>query len=255
MKISTIFLYALFFCGSLWAQSDNLLKSWDSRVYNPIDSGLTSLSFEARVSGLTEALKSSLILPNISAVFFQVTWNPKNKFTVKLVGLPTGFIEIKNSLELTMLDKLRFFIPNKINDLTQGYEFSTQKSDSGSQYTLDDKTFLKTITKIEVFFDGEKNLSKLDFRGTNIREVNTFTFDNQAGPSKLLLKNLLVEAVGAQSVVAVNYAVSYSQVDKYFFPKSISVTSQIQSLVGEKGQKQVFAESKSKITFSNFLVK
>lgn len=255
MKISIIFLYALFFCGALWAQSENLLKSWDTRVYNATDFGLTSLSFEARVSGLTEALKSSLILPNISSVFFQVTWNAKNKFTVKLIGLPSGFIEIKNSLELTMLDKLRFFIPNKINELAPGYEFSAQKLDSGSQYTLDDKTFLKAITKIEVFFDAGKNLSKIDFRGTNIREVNTFTFDEQAGPGKLLLKNLLVETVGAQAVAAINYAVDYFKVDKYYFPKSIIVTSQIQSPAGEKGQKQVFAESKSKITFSNFLIK
>ena len=71
----------------------------------------------------------------------------------------------------------------------------------------------------------------------------------------MLLKNLLVETVGAQAVVAINYAVDYFKVDKYYFPKSISVTSQIQSPSGEKGQKQVFAESKSKINFSNFLVK
>jgi hypothetical protein len=252
MKISTIFLYSLFFCASIWAQSENLLKSWDSKVYNPTDFGLTSLSFEARVSGLTETLKSSLIIPNISSVFFRVTWDNKKRFRVKLIGLPPGFNEIKNSLELTMLDKLRFFIPNKTNEFAQGYELSAEKLDSGIKYTLDDKTFLKDITKIEVFFDGAKNLSKVDFKG---REINTFTFEEQTGSKKLLLKNLLVEVPGAQGIFAVNYAVDYINVGKFYFPKSISVASQAQSAAGEKVQKQIFAESKTKITFSNFLVK
>jgi hypothetical protein len=252
MKISIIFLYFLFFTTTGLAQAENLLESWDEKVYNPSNLGLSSLSFEARVTGLPETLKSSLIIPNIKDVFFRVDWNVKNKFTVKLVGLPSGFVEIKNSLELTMIDKLRFFIPNKIFQSMQGYELSSQKLDSGIQYTLEDKTFLKDITKIEVFFNAEKNLSKVELK---VREVNTFTYDKQAGSQKLFLKNLLVETIGSQGVFAMSYDVNYTNVDKYYFPKSINVISRIQSPSGEKGQKQVFAEVKSKITFSNFLVK
>ncbi len=252
MKISTIFLYFLFFSNSVLAQPENLLKTWDEKVYNPRDFGLNSLSFEARVSGLTENLKSNLIIPSIKDVFFRVTWNIKKGFSVKLVGLPIGFTEIKNSLEITMVDKLRFFIPNKIFESMQGYELSAQKLDSGIQYSLDDKTFLKEITKIEVFFNAEKKLSKVELKG---REINTFTYERQPDSQKLLLKNLLVEFVGDQSTYAMSYEVNYTNVEKYYFPKSINIISKLQSSVGEKGQKQVFAEVKSKITFSNFLVK
>lgn len=252
MKISTIFLYFLFFITSALAQSENLLKTWDEKVYNPTDFGLNTLSFEARVSGLTENLKSTLIIPSITDVFFRVTWNIKKGFSVKLVGLPIGFNEIKNSLELTMVDKLRFFIPNKIFESMQGYELSAQKLDTGIQYSLDDKTFLKEITKIEVFFNAEKQLSRVELKG---KEVNTFTYGRQGDSQKLLLKNLLVETVGGQSTYAMSYEVNYTNVDKFYFPKSINIISKLQSSSGETGQKQVFAEVKSKITFSNFLVK
>lgn len=255
MKNSIIFLYFLFLSTSVFAQTENLLISWDSKIYNPKDFGLTSLSCEARITGLTESLKTTLIIPNISNVFFRITWDPKNQFSVKLVGLPPGFNEIKNSLELTLVDKLRFFIPLKIYEGIQDYEIKANRSDSGTQYILEDKSYLKGITKIEVSFDTAKKLSKMDLSGTNFREINTFTYDEVQGTKKFFLKNFLVENVGAQGVFAMSYDVDYADVGKYYFPKKINITSQVQSLPGEKGQKQIYTNSKYQITFSNFLVK
>src|SRR5574343_1755482 len=98
MKYSTIFLYFLLLSTSAFSQGENLLKTWDSKVYDPTDLGLKSFSCEAKVNGLTETLKSALIIPNIQNVFFKITWDVKNQFTVKLIALPQGFNEIKNSL-------------------------------------------------------------------------------------------------------------------------------------------------------------
>lgn len=255
MKNSIIFLYFLFLSYSALAETENLLKSWDSKIYNPTNFGLKSLSFEARVSGLTESLKSALIIPNINSVFFRITWDAKNQFNVKLNGFPPGFEEIKNSLELTMVDKLRFFIPLKIFDPIKGYEVSVNRLDSGVQYNLEDKSYLKDITQIQVLFDGANNLTKIDLKGSNIKETNTFTFEDLEGTKHLILKNLLVESMGAQGVFAMSYDVSYVSVGKFHFPKTISVTTQLQSLPGDKGQKQIFTDSKYQINFSNFLVK
>jgi hypothetical protein len=83
----------------VFSQAENLLKSWDSKVYNPKNEGLNSLSFEAKVNGLAESLKTTLIIPNISKVFFKVTWDKKNQFKVNLIGLPQGFNELKNSFK------------------------------------------------------------------------------------------------------------------------------------------------------------
>lgn len=255
MKYSTIFLYFLLFSTSAFSQGENLLKIWDSKVYDPTDFGLKSFSCEAKVNGLTETLKSALIIPNIHSVFFKITWDVKNQFTVKLVGLPQGFNEIKNSLELTMVDKLRFFIPSKIYGSIKDYELSVNRSDSGIQYILDDKSYLKNITQIQVLFDGANNLSKMDFKGTNLKEANTFVFEELEGTKKLSLKNFLVESFGAQGVFAMSYAVNYNKVGKYYFPKTITITTQLQSLPGEKGQKQILTDSNYQINFSNFLVK
>ena len=255
MKNSIIFLYFLFLWTSVLAQTESLFKSFDNKIYNPKELGLNSLSVDAKVKGLTETLKATLIVPNISNVFFRITWDPKKQFNVKVIGLPPGFNEIKNSLELTMVDKLRYFIPPKIINLVKDYSLSTKKLDSGIQYTLEDKTFLKGITKIDAFFDRDNNLSKMEFKGLNIWEMNTFKYEELSGTKKLVIKNFLVESGGPQVVYATSYSVDYTNVGKFFFPKTISITAQVQTLPGEKGSKQTLAESKSEITFSNFQVK
>ncbi len=255
MNTSIFFLYLILFPTLVFSQGENLLKSWDSKIYNPKNEGLNSLSFDAKVDGLAESLKSNLIIPNISKVFFKITWDKKNQFKVNLMGLSQGFNELKNALESTMIDKLRFFIPTSFYEPLSEYQISTKIVESGIQFTLEDKTFLKEATKVEVFFNKAKNLSKLEIYSLRGKEINSFIFGESSIENKLLLKEFLVENVGAQEIFALSYSVEYAKVNKFLLPKRISITSQLHSLPTGNGQKQVFSESKYEVSFSNFSVK
>jgi hypothetical protein len=168
------------------------------------------------------------------------------------MGLPQGFNDLKNSLEMTMVDKLRFFIPTPFFEGFKDYNVTSKTIDTGFQYTLEDKTFLKDITKLEVFFNKENLLSKIEING---RETNIFTFDSTLADKKLLLKDLIIESGGSQGVFALSYSVEYQKINKYIFPKKIFISSQLQSSSKEGGQKQIFSEVKSEVIFSNFTVK
>jgi hypothetical protein len=255
MNTSIFFLYLILFPTLVFSQGENLLKSWDSKIYNPKNEGLNSLSFDAKVDGLAESLKTNLIIPNISKIFFKITWDKKNQFKVNLMGLPQGFNELKNALESTMIDKLRFFIPTSFYEPLSEYQISTKLVESGTQYTLEDKTFLKEATKIEVFFNKTKNLSKVEINSLRGKEVNSFIFEDSSIEKKFLIKDLLIENVSAQGVFALSYLVEYAKVNKFVLPKRISITSQLHSTPTETGQKQVFSETKYEVSFSNFSVK
>ncbi len=254
-KLSIFFLYLIFSSAPGFSNNEILLNTWDSKVYNPKDNGLVSLTFEARVGGLTESLNSSLIIPNISKVYFEVTWDNKKQFNVKVLGLPSGFAELKQALEMTMVDKLRFFIPTSFFSLFKDYKVSSKKIDSGMQYTLEDKTYLKEITQMDIFFDQDKKLTKIGIGSSKGREINSYKFEEISSEGKYLLKSYLVENVGIQGAFAMSYDIEYSQMGKFYFPSKITITSQMQSLPGEKGERQIFSEAKSVITFSNFSIK
>jgi hypothetical protein len=255
MKNAIIFLYLILFPSIVFSQGENLLKSWDSKIYNPKNEGVNFLSFDAKVNGLAESLKTTLIIPNISKVFFKITWDKKNQFKINLMGLPKGFNELKNSLESTMIDKLRFFIPTSFYEPLSEYQISTKIVESGTQYTLEDKSFLKEATKVEVFFNKAKNLSKMEIYSLRGKEVNSFTFEDSSIENKLLIKDFLVENVSAQGVFALSYSIEYAKVNKFVLPKKILISSQLHSTPTENGQKQVFSESKYEVSFSNFSVK
>lgn len=255
MKNTIIFLYLILFPPMIFSQGENLLKSWDNKVYNPKNEGLNFLSFDAKVNGLAESLKTSLIIPNISKVFFKITWDKKNQFKINLMGLPKGFNELKNSLESTLIDKLRFFIPTSFYEPLSEYQISAKIVESGTQYTLEDKTFLKEATKVEIFFNKEKKLSKMEINSLRGKEVNTFNFEDSSIENKLLIKDFLIENLSPQGVFALSYSVEYAKVNGFVLPKKISITSQLHSPPTENGQKQVFSESKYEVSFSNFSVK
>lgn len=254
-----IILVSLFLSLSVSAaqNADILINQFDKKLYNPKNLGLKRLFFEARISGLTESIKSKTIIENINEIYFEVNWNSETGFTITVIGLPKGFKQIKYQLKMLLADKLYFFIPLKIKNSVKGYTPKVKKDGDLTYITMTDSTNEKNISKVLITIDAEGKINTIESSALTYRTKTTmFMAKEKWSRSKWAMNELTIENFQNNINSSTTYQLSYEQIKNFSFPKTIDILTEIKTVPSSNTeQSKVLGRVKSQINFSKFKLK
>lgn len=265
-----IFLLVFFF-HSLVNASEKLesLNELEIRSYTPEKLGLKDLVFEARIENLTEMLKRTGNLGELTDVYFKIYWMPPSEFRINVYGLPSGFEEIKNDLKILIKGKLNFIFPEKLTDTLKGYTLKEEIQKGKKIIKAQDLTYTKPISEYDIEIDSVSGLKKISSNiGENQSMETNFKYSTKTwSNNKFVLDSVEMKSKGQGGSMNVAHTLEYTSVAGIGFPKKIVVKNIanikiMEPVKGKDGnfdpkklnEKMTKSESGSTLTFSNYEV-
>lgn len=257
MKIICLFFLFFTLLGQVKAAEIAHLKNFDKALYNPSQE-IKGLSFKVRVSNLLEVLNSRFAWEPRTDVYFLVQWKPERNFKIEVMGLPAGFVELKNELISLISNRIDFVIPMPLVMKFRGYQLSYQSQKDDIVIKALDPSYQQIVSEMYLTFDGPGSLKKIRAQSPIGTMVSSFEFKKTDwSKGQLVLDHFTVKAVkGIQTSITSN-KISYEKVKNYYFPSSVEIKTNYEIVMPNSPNK----ESKNKnevvsvITFSDYQIK
>ncbi len=237
-KIILIFIFIANICA-YGNSPESYIKSFDVRLYNPINFGLKDLRVKARIKDLTSKLNEQLVFGKLKDVYFEFYWKAPDKIKVEVFGMPEGFKEVKDQLKQGILLRSDFIIPRALSEKVKGYELKLDSEKGKTSITAVDTKGVQAHSEIIYLFNENDVLNKSILKSAMGMETLTMNFDKRSwSQNKLVLGSYTTQRVEGVNTISTEVQVKYEKVGTYGFPKSIqSKTKQVLTQpVGKKKQ-------------------
>lgn len=178
MKILALFL-ALVTYPTFAADIGEYLKFFDTKVYSLKTKGVKDFTVEISSSKLTKQLNDLKSFGEIKNLKFKVYWtaNPE-RLDIEVIGLPDGFLQLKDELKASILPVLDNLLPMTLTQRFPGYKFTSGKEKSTILAT--DTSGLAPIPSYTLHFDTQDRLIKIvGNRPLGTQEID-FIFEKKA---------------------------------------------------------------------------
>lgn len=256
MKVIAILIFILSF--NLLAQSRDpkaisILKNFDVISYRQTDKGLKDFSVKVSVSKLTEELNEQMIFGKLKDVYFRLIWAFPNLVDVEVIGLPNGFLEIKNELKNIVLSKLDYIVPGPTEKKFDGYNL-IYKSMGHDFILATDSTKMKLISEINLTFDKEGRIFKMDLLKPHFLESHQIQYEkSNNSENKWVVSKVVSEIRGTGEIQKISTFLEYGLNTSYYLPLKIE-TKTLKSILGKDGKMGMEKENNTTIIFDNYLI-
>lgn len=235
---------------------NQLVREFDENYYNPAENGVKSLKFEARISNLTELLNKRLSIGKLKDVHYLIKWRKPRSYNIEVIGLPKGFMELKNELKGLILTRLDFVIPYKLQDKLKGYSLSRVLSKRGIKIKALDENYTKAVTEMFLTFGKNGNLKKIRALSPTGTLISSLTLGKSKwSKGKWVLKEYEIKSILGIQTSTMKYNISYLKNSGFGLPEIININTsyEIQNSI-KNSEKNLKRETKTQLIFSNYEV-
>lgn len=227
------------------------IKKYEDIQYNPVKYGLKRLSFDLNVSGIEDDLNKNFNIGKIRKITYKVNWSLKNSFTIKVMGLPSGFEKIKNDLKNLISERLDYIIPDSLSQQLTGYSFERKDNAGNIIITATDEKYQKSISKILLTFSRDGPIRSIQTYSPTGTQRSTFVVKKVTNgkyvPSEISARlNLGVNQTDIKTTL------KYENVQGFFFPVKMTFKTTEKSMVNKKDMET--REDERVITLSKIVV-
>lgn len=245
--------------NSVWADSKNeIIDQYEIRSYDPQKSGLIDLVFEARIDNLTEILNKTQTFGKLVDVYFKIYWLSPAQYKIEVMGLPNGFVEVRNDLSTLIKGKLEFIIPEKFSEKFKAYTFKSEPMAGGKLIKAIDDTYTLAATEIDLAFDNSGRLKTLETRAaTSAVKAEFFQTPKSWSNNKLVMDKIITVSKQAGIKSTVTNSVEYISLNGMGFPSKVSIKNLTEATIpahGKEKEKKIKNETNSAVRFSNYEV-
>jgi hypothetical protein len=253
-------LLVLAFLGMIFnvkaAQRVEELEQYEIRSYNPIDVGVKDLVYEIRVEGLKDIIEKNLVVGKLSDLYFKIYWLNPSEFRIEVMGLPKGFIEVKNDLKELIKGKLDFVIPEKFSERLKPYSLKIEPIADGKLMKAIDETYTLAVPEIYITFDKSGRLKLIESKMSMTAIKTEFFHSTKSWSNNKLVLDRIISNSNSQGVkYTIINDLQYSNVNGFGLPSKLVVKNITEYTIPETAKekaKQQKKETNSVIFFSKF---
>ena len=230
------------------------IQKFDQKHYTPINYGLKDLVFEIQMPGLLPLLKEKMKLTNLEDIYFRIYWILPNIYRVEVNGLPEGFIQLRTTLTQQIHAQMEYIIPRTLTKKLEGYEMKTKKEGKMTVVMGIDKTGMKDINEVKLFFNNSGQLVKtITFSPMGIITSNNKMLTPTWSQKKFVIseKNTLHKEGMFTTTTKTN--VKYGKFKNFGFPKELLSITKLQS-TGKNKKKRTLRMSTTRMKFRNYII-
>lgn len=223
-----------------------LIKKFDIGTYHPEVYGLKDLIADIRFTNLDKELSNQLGQLKIDDLYFTIYWTSSGKVDVEIIGLPKGFVMVKDTLIRSVQSYIDFIIPKTFAERTKAYNLKTMSNDAGKPsknekvFIGTDKTHLNMIHEIKVTFDDKDRLNNLLMVTPQGTENAYYYWEKEKwGQNKWVLSSINLKSdYGIQTKIVKN-DITYNTFSGIGLPIRVSVNTEVftKNIVGNKNKK------------------
>lgn len=252
-KLTMLITLLMFSIGAL---SSEQLTLFDLKTYDPIKVGLKDFTCEVRLDGITEKIKNDFAAINLKGeVYYKLYWAYPGKVDFEIIGLPSGFNELRQNLKNLVINRLDYLIPQPLGKRFRGYELTEKKLGSGIRVIGTDPTNTLPVNKIELYFDREEKLkSYKSFSPLGFRE-STFDYKKKSwSKNKWVLEEVTAKMIQGPQVTEIQTEMDFENIEGYGFPTQIKVETTQYVVSPEDNEKKNERKGQSLLTFSKYKI-
>lgn len=232
--------------------AQDIIKKFDVSSYRPQDKGLKELVVQVEISNLTKQLNDQLIFGKLKNVYFKLYWVYPNQYEVEVIGLPNGFMEIKNELKTLVASRLDIIIPSMLEKKFEGYNLKLVSDKTKDQIIATDSTQMKLINEVRASFDKEgKLISFTNHKPMVVEESELSLIKKGYSENKWIIDEISVKVNEGMQTTFIKTKIDYSSIEGYALPIKISSHTK-QVLVQEQDKKPVEREVDSSVEFKGY---
>jgi hypothetical protein len=234
------------------------VQQYEIRSYDPQKSGLTDLVFEAHVDNLTEILNKTQTFGKLVEVYYKIYWMAPAQYRIEVMGMPEGFLEVKNDLITLIKGKLDFIIPEKFSNKFKAYSLKAEPIADGKLIRAIDDTFTLAVPQIDLVFDKSGRLKSSETRNPPAPVKTEFFQSPKAwSNNKLVMDKVVSVSKSGSATNTISNTIEYTAVAGLGFPSKIIVKNMTEAIVPatkKDKEKKVKSESGTVIKFSKYEV-
>lgn len=153
-----ILLISILFSMGLYAQDPiSYLNISDSKIYSLKSKGIKDITVDLESTRLTKQLNDQQSFGKIDELIFRVYWTADpERVSIEVLGLPEGFVEIKEGLKREIAQFLEYLFPIGVVKKFSGYKIS--QGNRPKEYIAHDSTGIAPIPSYLLRFDETDKL-------------------------------------------------------------------------------------------------
>lgn len=255
----TASLVTLLTSTNVWSQAKiEEIEQYEIRSYDPQKSGLTDLVFEARIENLTEILNKAQTFGKLVDVYFKIYWLSPSQYTIEVMGLPKGFVEVRSDLSDLIKGKLEFIIPEKFSEKFKAYTLKAEPIADGKLIKAIDDTYTMAVPEIDMVFDSSGKLKTVQTKST-YSPVKTEFFQSAKAWSqgKLVMDKIVTTSKQGLTAMTTTNIVDYVTVNGMGFPSKVTIKNIAETIIPatkKEKEKKVKNESGTIVKFAKYEV-
>lgn len=199
-----LFICLILIATSAFAQDPSTyLKTFDAKIYSLKTKGVKDFTVDIESSKLTKQLNDQQIFGKVEELVFRVYWTAiPERIAIEIIGLPDGFIEVKEQLKGTMIGMIENLIPPTMEQKFTGHKFSIGKTPK--ELVAKDSSGVAPIPAYVLKFDQQDILTDIEGK----KPVGTFTvktiYEKESfAEGKLVLKEqIMTTSENGQTLIA-----------------------------------------------------
>lgn len=252
-KVALTLFISFFMMSSMASEAVQL---FDLKTYDPVKVGLKDFSCEVRLAGITDKIKQNFPTLNIKdEIYYKLYWVAPGKVDFQVMGMPSGFREIKQNLKNLVVNRLDYLIPQPLGKRFRSYKMTEMKQSGGIKVIGEDPTNSLPVNKVDMFFDNEGKLSSYkSYSPVGFRE-SRFDYGKKSwSKNKWVLKEVEAKMIQGPQVTEIETEIDYKNYVGFGFPEKISIETKQYVVSPEQNEKKNERTGKTEITFSNYKI-
>lgn len=160
MKFLTLALVSLFSLSAFPQDPLAYLGQFDSKVYSLKSKGIKDFVVDVESNKLTKQVNDQAIFGRVAKLVFKVYWTADpERLAIDIIGLPEGFLELKEEMKMGILQQLELILPQTIEKKFRGYKFT--QAPGTKDFIAKDLSGLATIPEFILKFDNQDKLQEI----------------------------------------------------------------------------------------------
>lgn len=203
----------------------DLINNFNLRSYSPRNYGLRDLVFKVKIKNMN--LPDHLEIKE-EDIFFEVYWLKGSGFSIEVMGMPDGFLEIKNRLKGFLYLNFKHVIPSQNIGNFNGFEALLTTEGREQFVVLSNPSGQENISKIEMVFGEKENLKSIKSTSPS-GVVDTFFLISPKiwSHNKWVHDEQSYTAKTGQTNYSVKLKITYLAQGEFGFPSTIDIKEHI----------------------------
>jgi hypothetical protein len=235
---------------------NEVVEKFDAIFYKPQLFGLRDMVCEVRIVGLTEKVKNRIGKKKMNDLYFRLYWTFPGRTMVEVIGLPSGFKELKNELSAVILGKIDLIFPKSLTDQFRSYKLSGSKS--GNKYIVKgvDSTNMKDVSEAYLTFDNVGRLTKMRLLSPTGVRISSFNMERKGwSQNKYVINDMDIKINLGIQTTKIKQTLQYKKVASFGLPiRIVQNVTQRMHRPGNLKAKENITSGKSIMVFSNHVV-